>query len=397
MQRRSRKSAENILSGDTETGLSTTKLKARTYIRSSQHLAPDSRNVSRNITIYIGTIIVTLIIYFCIASPKINANDLIAMQEELDKLKLLLKESAKKKLSAEIELGKTKQQLVALTKEHESLNNTKNQSDIIDMQEELDKLKLILKDLKKELEETKQQLVALTEEHESLNNTQSQADNNEVEASYLSNVLKMREEVQQMSRREVLHKFGRGPYRIEISLDFPDSSGGGPSVFLLELAPLNLMPHSVYMFLQQVSHNLWNGCSFEFNAPHVIQTTTRSYVNTNEKKQSEFEELGLMSVSFQEYNEKFPHNKYSIGFSSRSNGPGWYISTKDNSRLHGPGGQKGGAYEFDTDADPCFGRVIDGFDAIDRVHSMPVRQGHKLLQRVGIKSARILGWSFMIQ
>merc|ERR1711983_450675 len=111
----------------------------------------------------------------------------------------------------------------------------------------------ILKDLKKELEETKQQLVALTEEHESLHGTQSQADNNEVEASYQSNVLKMREEVQQMSRREVLHKFGRGPYRIEISLDFPDSSGDGPSVFLLELAPLNLMPHSVYMFLQQVS------------------------------------------------------------------------------------------------------------------------------------------------
>ena len=40
---------------------------------------------------------------------------------------------------------------------------------------------------------------------------------------------------------------------------------------IMELAPLRLMPHAVHLFLEQVYHGLWNGCSFVINGPHVFQ------------------------------------------------------------------------------------------------------------------------------
>lgn len=50
-----------------------------------------------------------------------------------------------------------------------------------------------------------------------------------------------------------------------------------------------------------------------------------------------------------------------------------YVSTIDNTRNHGPGGQK--SYAVLNEADPCFGKVIDGFDAITRLQKEKVKPG----------------------
>jgi hypothetical protein len=74
-----------------------------------------------------------------------------------------------------------------------------------------------------------------------------------------------------LSFPQLFVRFGKGPYFVEISLDFPPDSPmselpSPPSKFVIELAPLDLMPHSVHLFLEMVSHKLWDGCSFMRNA-----------------------------------------------------------------------------------------------------------------------------------
>jgi len=74
----------------------------------------------------------------------------------------------------------------------------------------------------------------------------------------------------------------------------------------------------------------------------------------------------------------------------RPGGPDWYVSTVDNTENHGPGGQS--SYAIPGEADPCFGKVIQGFDAVDRMHKLPVKPGwyNALEHNVGIAKARII-------
>lgn len=184
---------------------------------------------------------------------------------------------------------------------------------------------------------------------------------------------------------------------MEITLDFPPSEGQdsnteeGSNVFVVELAPLDLMPHSVHLFLEMVGHGLLDGTSFHRNAHHVVQAGPTPYYKTKGRNlRKDFVENRVTNVAFQEYSPEFPHVKYTLGFAGRPGGPDWYVSTVDNTRNHGPGGQS--SYALASEADPCFGKVISGFDAVDRIHEMPVKPGwyNALEKNVGIEKARIL-------
>jgi cyclophilin family peptidyl-prolyl cis-trans isomerase len=183
------------------------------------------------------------------------------------------------------------------------------------------------------------------------------------------------------------------------------------------------MPYTVNHFLQQVSLGLWNGCSFHRNAGHVVQGGPISnHLNPGAKVRKGFKEADLGSVVFQEYHKDFPHKKYTLGYAGRPGGPDFYVSTVgtfrsivsrqlgnllirhywllshvlftmfilDNTRNHGPGGQQD--YAMKSEADPCFAKVIDGFDAVDRMHSLSVQPGdyHRLSHYVAIKSATLI-------
>jgi hypothetical protein len=132
---------------------------------------------------------------------------------------------------------------------------------------------------------------------------------------------------------------------------------------------------------------------------------------------------------FQEYSEKFPHVKYTLGYAGRPGGPDFYISTlyvlvasakfaleyretaacdgdpnsrswfpslhlcccrRNNAAAHGPGGQ--GSYDDPSEADPCFAKVIEGFDAVDRMHKSDVNPGSfmRMKHYVAIRHVRIL-------
>ena len=74
----------------------------------------------------------------------------------------------------------------------------------------------------------------------------------------------------------------------------------------------------------------------------------------------------------------------------RPGGPDFYVSTVDNTRNHGPGGQ--GSYAIKSEADPCFAKVVEGFDTVDRMQKMSVEPGgyKRMKHYVAIKSVTIL-------
>ncbi|KAL7539185.1 hypothetical protein ACHAWF_006324, partial [Thalassiosira exigua] len=151
-------------------------------------------------------------------------------------------------------------------------------------------------------------------------------------------------------------------FRVRLDLEFQPSipdfdEGGKDGMLMFELAPISLIPCSVYNFLEIA--RTWKKGAFHRNANHVLQAMARSAVT--------------QSMPFQEYSKEYPHKKGTVGYAGRPSGPEFYVSIQDNSRAHGPGSQqKHNPYE----ADCIIGKVIQGMadGTVDRIHKMPGRE-----------------------
>lgn len=156
--------------------------------------------------------------------------------------------------------------------------------------------------------------------------------------------------------------FGTQNYRIKFDLEFqstiPDfEEKGKDGSLLIELAPISLIPCSVYNFLEIA--RTWKSGAFHRNAGHVLQAIARSDIT--------------QSMPFQEYNKEYPHKKGTLGYAGRPSGPEFYVSTQDNTKNHGPGSQqKHNPYE----ADCIIGTVIQGMEdgTVARIHTMPGKE-----------------------
>jgi cyclophilin family peptidyl-prolyl cis-trans isomerase len=193
---------------------------------------------------------------------------------------------------------------------------------------------------------------------------------------------KLKTQVSEISKRDAIAKYGSGVIRVQLDLIFRlDKEGNplsdtGPHSLVMEMAPVDLMPHSVFTFLEMVSSGLLDGCSFILNALHVLKAAPLPYDNTSASdKARAFRERGLESVAFREYSSDFPHGKYTVGFAADGS-PSFYINTEDNTEIHV--------------GDPCFAKVVSGFEAVHRLEKMPTRNGIWFESRIGIRSAVIL-------
>ena len=157
--------------------------------------------------------------------------------------------------------------------------------------------------------------------------------------------------------KELLYlQYGHGPYKVIMELEFPPTmpdynEKGEKGEVTIELAPIELVPYSVYYFLEIIKN--WKGGAFHRVAGHVLQSMVHGPGE---------------GLAFQEYNPLFPHKKLTLGYAGRPGGPAFYISTVDNVLNHGPGSQGS-----KTEADSCFGTVIGGFDIVERIKLQPGR------------------------
>mmetsp|Transcript_15763 Transcript_15763/g.24512 ORF Transcript_15763/g.24512 Transcript_15763/m.24512 type:complete len:447 (-) Transcript_15763:39-1379(-) len=173
------------------------------------------------------------------------------------------------------------------------------------------------------------------------------------------------------SHRSVLEKFGPGPHRVKFAVRFSEKEDSLEH-FVVEMAPLDLMPHAVHLFLEQVYHELWDYTWIYLNGPHVLQAGPQSYEDEEEDEMAlkAFEDEELEELAFPEYNAKFPHTAWTLGFTGRPGGPDFYINKNDNTHVHGPGGQT--QHAIAEQADPCFAKVVDGFDTLQKIFKMDV-------------------------
>jgi cyclophilin family peptidyl-prolyl cis-trans isomerase len=183
--------------------------------------------------------------------------------------------------------------------------------------------------------------------------------------------------VQESSRRDAITKYGAGVHRVQLELEFPDSAEG-PNIIVMELAPLELMPHSVFTFMEMVSADLFDGCSFILNAMHVIKASPVPYDGGSASaKVRAFTRNGLESVAFREYSPDYPHEKYTVGFAADGS-PSFYINTQDNTDIHV--------------GDPCFAKIISGMDTVQRLEASPTRNGIWYRDRIGLRKATLLDY-----
>jgi len=195
---------------------------------------------------------------------------------------------------------------------------------------------------------------------------------------------KLKTQVSEISKQDAIDKYGDGVIRVEMDLLFPPKTledgtvvaDTGPHKIVMEMASLDLMPHSVYTFLEMISQGLLDGCSFIINALHVLKAAPLPYDGTSASvKAKQFSDAGLESVAFREYSPSFPHKKYTIGFAADGS-PSFYINSEDNTEIHV--------------GDPCFAKVVSGFDTVQRLDEMPTRNEIWFERRVGIKKVDIL-------
>lgn len=184
--------------------------------------------------------------------------------------------------------------------------------------------------------------------------------------------------IQETSRQDALEKYGSGVLRVELQLSFPGKPDGGPDTsMVLEMASLDEMPHSVFMFLEMVDRKLFDGCSFILYAMDIIKAAPLPSDGTSTAaKVKAFARAGLDSVAFREYSPKYPHEKWTVGF-AMDGSPSFFINTGNNTEVH--------------HGDPCFARIISGFETVERLKSAPTRKdGMWYKKRIGLKRARIL-------
>ncbi|KAL3796027.1 hypothetical protein HJC23_013084 [Cyclotella cryptica] len=179
---------------------------------------------------------------------------------------------------------------------------------------------------------------------------------------------RLTERVGQESYREAVDWFGPGPHKVEIELSYPQvppEDHPNPRSWtrvskwiVIEMASLDLMPHSVNMFLRQVQQKLWDGISINLKNDQKIQFGPRA-------DDDRFLRAHSSTLFYQEYNTTYPHQQWTVGFAGRPAGPDFFINRMDNTAEFGLKGDK------HKEADPCFGRVIEGFDILEDIGNIP--------------------------
>lgn len=207
-----------------------------------------------------------------------------------------------------------------------------------------------------------------------------------------------------LSKIAVMERFGPGPYYVSMTVLLDEGNPSSQREVIFELAPLDLMPHSIHLFLSQIAEGYWSRGTpaIAINADHVLLACPHPClddVNMGGSMEgypySEMRDAGLDVASFQEYSPKYPHEKYTIGFAGRPHsGPEFYINLIDNSLDHGTLEERrmktnpkvykawveevfGSAEQIDpkvVEPYPCFGKVVKGFETIDEISKGTTRR-----------------------
>ena len=210
--------------------------------------------------------------------------------------------------------------------------------------------------------------IVQNKENEESTTVPSAAFNNE----YIEAQERMQSDQALLFRSMATQKFGSGPHFAEFTIILDGESQS----FTIEFASLDVAPTSVFFFLQQIEHGLWDNTAFHANNNNILEARPISAQGGASNFPS-MERLGLARLPFSEYSERYTHKQYTLGFEGNVlPGPNFFINKADNSNEHS--------------GTPCFAKVIRGVDTIRLVDGALSEKTASAPVPVQIQSVRIV-------
>ncbi|KAL3780009.1 hypothetical protein HJC23_000299 [Cyclotella cryptica] len=171
------------------------------------------------------------------------------------------------------------------------------------------------------------------------------------------------EKIQNRDRQFVLDRYGPGPYRVEVVIELPTEIPTHESL-ILELGPLDIMPHTIKTFLEMIERETYIDGTFILAKDHIILGGPSDLhdAENNQRLTERMLQHGYHpdgALLFNEYSDEYPHVQGTVGFTAGKSGPMFYINLINNSEIHG------------ALKDPCFAKFIRGFDLLERIAQMP--------------------------
>jgi cyclophilin family peptidyl-prolyl cis-trans isomerase len=171
----------------------------------------------------------------------------------------------------------------------------------------------------------------------------------ELEEALLKRIDTMQTAIQKRSKEAVVQAFGEGPFRIKVTLESEPEN----EYFIIETAPLSVMPHAVYHFMKMVKEQLWDGLSMISRSTEPILQATPLNAETNSWVDKKFDDAGVTHMAFTEYSFDYPPKKYTLAFAGRPGGPDFYVNMEE-------------LKDSTEEGESTFGIVVEGFEVLDR-------------------------------
>lgn len=190
-----------------------------------------------------------------------------------------------------------------------------------------------------------------------LNQTRIRAEINQLESmedELDAEVKSLQKEIQKNDRKNIVKAFGEGSVQVTFEIAFPD--GVHTSSTHISVMLYYETPHAAWTLLNQVQRGLWDGAPFSMDQNLALVAEPETF---DDGKRLDFVEKSQKQ-----------HSPWTVGLTDSGNGKfSLFINLQDNTNYH--------------KHDVCVGKIIDGFDALQRLTRTARQEG----SRVSIKKA----------
>jgi len=174
----------------------------------------------------------------------------------------------------------------------------------------------------------------------------------EEEEVLVNRIDRLENSIQQSAVKRLGDRYGNGQYRLKVNVR---DQKGDRTYFVIETAMLAEMPHAIDHFFRMIENKLWDGLALIHEPDsQIISATPMMADESHTWAGQRFVDANLTHMAFTEYSPTYPpphHRKYTVAFSGRPGGPGFYISL-DNE------------LEYAHEHESTFGVVMEGRDVL---------------------------------
>jgi cyclophilin family peptidyl-prolyl cis-trans isomerase len=162
-----------------------------------------------------------------------------------------------------------------------------------------------------------------------------------------AHVLDLQRAIQKDARSKIIERYGEGPLKLVLNLQFADEEEGGRGAAnsQLEILFWTATPHATWTLLEQVGRHIWDGAVFEWGSQDKVLQVTPVHGDPQQRGRLEFTE----------FLKEQQHNAWTVGLRDdpETGKLQLFLNLQDNAESH--------------DHETCVGRVISGFDVLQRL------------------------------